>query len=91
MPRERVQERAQHRASKHHGALTRACARGRTYDAQEAVAKLEALARDVDACARDSRLAYGNDALVMPARARADEAMRAACAACAVLSELQGA
>ena len=87
----RRKSRAQHRASKHHGALTRACARGRTYDAQEAVAKLEALARDVDACARDSRLAYGHDALVMPARARADEAMRAACAACAVLSELQGA
>ena len=85
----RRKSRAQHRGSKHHGALTRACARARTHDAQEAVAKLEALARDVDACARDSRLAYGRDALAMPARERADEAMRAVCASCAVLRELQ--
>ena len=76
---------AQHRSSKHHAALTRACKRSRDYDAVNARAKLAALAADADACARAGRAAYGGDALVMPARASADECMRALYASCALL------
>jgi len=82
---------AQHRSSKHHAALTRACKRSRDYDAVNARAKLAALAADADACARAGRAAYGGDALVMPARASADECMRALYASCALLDELRGA
>ena len=82
---------AQHRSSKHHAALTRACKRSRDYDAVNARAKLAALAADADACARAGRVAYGGDALVMPARASADECMRALYASCALLDELRGA
>ena len=82
---------AQHRSSKHHAALTRACKRSRDYDAVNARAKLTALAADADACARAGRVAYGGDALVMPARASADECMRALYASCALLDELRGA
>ena len=82
---------AQHRSSKHHAALTRACKRSRDYDAVNARAKLAASAADADACARAGRAAYGGDALVMPARASADECMRALYASCALLDELRGA
>ena len=40
---------------------------------------------------RAGRVAYGGDALVMPARASADECMRALYASCALLDELRGA
>lgn len=81
---------AQHRASKHHGMLSDACKRARDLRALGAARAVEALARDAKDCTRASRV-YGCVSLTMPARASADDAMRALYASCLVCDELRAA
>ena len=81
---------AQHRASKHHGMLSDACKRARDLRALGAARAVQALARDANECLRASRV-YGCVSLTMPARASADDAMRALYASCVVCDELRAA
>jgi len=67
---------AQHRASKHHSALARACARARDLIALDAAGAMDRLARDGRESVAASRV-YGTDEITLPARASADDVMRA--------------
>lgn len=80
---------AQHKSSKHHSMLTRACKRSRDYDALDAMGKLRALRADVEACVEAGRMAYSvDDAVVFPSRAVADECLRALYASCVAAEAL---
>jgi hypothetical protein len=80
---------AQHKSSKHHSMLTRACKRSRDYDALDAMGKLRALRADVEACVDAGRMAYAvDDAVVFPSRAAADECLRALYASCVAAEAL---
>lgn len=80
---------AQHKSSKHHSMLTRACKRSRDYDALDAMGKLHALRADVEACVEAGRMAYAvDDAVVFPSRAAADECLRALYASCVAAEAL---
>lgn len=80
---------AQHKSSKHHSMLTRACKRSRDYDALDALGKLRALRADVEACVEAGRMAYAvDDAVVFPSRAAADECLRALYASCVAAEAL---
>ena len=80
---------AQHKSSKHHSMLTRACKRSRDYDALDALGKLRALRADVEACVDAGRVAYAvDDAVVFPSRAAADECLRALYASCVAAEAL---
>jgi len=80
---------AQHKSSKHHSMLTRACKRSRDFDALDATNKLRALRADVEACVEAGRMAYAvDDAVVFPSRAAADECLRALYASCVAAEAL---